>query len=132
MYIANGSFLAAFIFILLRGAPDLRLCSVVRFPRFVSVYRFSRSDQALLIKPDQILPAAFDQRFSDKVIIIGIAVLNQCPLHRFFMRIAADIHFLTIPGINSRIVHDCGHGRRCRVEILHLFRHISQIPQILR
>lgn len=44
--------------------------------------RLSRTDQAFLIKADQVFPSAFYKRFPDQFIVIGISVLNQRPLHR--------------------------------------------------
>ena len=72
VYVADGLFLRRFIL----PEPLLSL---------------SRSDQTFFIVPDQILSACFNKRFPHQLVIGGIAVLDQRPLHGLFVGIFTDI-----------------------------------------
>ena len=107
-------------------------------------------NQALLPESDQVLPACPEQGLFYKVVICRVAVLDQGPLHGFFMRIPGDIDRLHLPvplrapfcarcfggfpgeRIQSGVIHAGGDGSRRRVEILYLLRHVAQLPDIFR
>ena len=92
--------------------------------------QFSRTDQTFLIESYQIHTVCDSQCFHDQIIIFRVPVLDQCSLHCFFMRILRHIHRLHRPRIYTGIIHTSGNRRRCRVEILYLLRHITEIPQV--
>ena len=48
------------------------------------------------------------------------------------MGICWHIDLLHGPAVISRVIHTGGNGGRCRIKVLHLLRHIAQIPQMLR
>ena len=98
--------------------PDFFFADRISFP-------FSRTDQAFFSKSNQILPACLKQSFPDQIMVFGVFVLDQGPLHIFFMGISAHINLIPRYGIYSRIVHDGGKGGRRRIKILYLFRHVA-------
>ena len=89
-------------------------------------------DEALLAKADQVLPPRLFQGLPDEGVILRVPVLDEGPLHGFFMGVGGDIHWLHGPGIQAGIVHDGGDGGGGWVEVLDLLRHIAQVPQVLR
>ena len=84
------------------------------------------------IKSDQIRAMRRLQRFPDEVVIFWIPVLDQCPLHGFFMGISRYINRFHCPWIQPRIIHTGRQGGRRRIKVLNLFRHIAKISQIFR
>ena len=88
-------------------------------------------DQALLSETDQVLPALPEKGLLYQVIIGGIPILDQGPLHGFFMRIAGDIDRLHGLGIQPGIIHTGGYCPRSRIKVLDLLGHIAQLPDIL-
>ena len=72
------------------------------------------------------------QRFPHQVVILGIAVLDQRPLHGLLMGIGRDIDLVHGPGIQTGVVHDCGQGGGCGIEVLDLLRIVAHFPDVLR
>ena len=89
------------------------------------------SYQALWAGADQVLPVGFDQSFFYQIIIFGVSVLDQCPLHGFLMGIGGYIHLVHCPGVKTCVVHDCGKGRGGGIEILHLLRIVTHLTDVL-
>ena len=100
----------------------------IAFP-MVLILTLSWTDQTFLIKSDQICPSCFYQCLIDKIVILRIPVLDQCALHCLLMRIDRDIDWLHISRINTCVIHTGWDRGRGWIKILHLLRHISQIPQ---
>ena len=110
-------------------------------------FHFPGRNETLLTESDQIGAAGAEKGFLDQIIVIRIPVLDQCPLHGFFVRIPRNIDlvhlyrtgcrliadlsgFFPCQGIKSRIVHTGGNSSRRRIKILYLFRHIAQLADI--
>ena len=89
-------------------------------------------NQALGAGTDQILPVGLDQRLFHQIIVFGIPVLDQRPLHGLLMGVRGDIDLLHGPGVQAGVVHDSGQGRGGGVEVLHLLRIVAHIPDVLR
>ena len=75
--------------------------------RAISIKRMfsSRTDQAVLVKSDQVCSASLCECFLHQIIIFRVPVLDQRPLHRFFMWIDSDINRFHRAWIQSGIIH---------------------------
>ena len=89
------------------------------------------TDQAFGAGADEIFPVGSNQGFPHQIIVFGIAVLDQCPLHGLFVGIRGNIDLVHGSGIQAGIVHDGGEGRGGGIEILHLLRVITHFPDVL-
>ena len=72
----------------------------------------------------------FSERLADQCVVLRFAELEQCPLHRFFMRVAGNVDRFHRPGIQAGIEHA---GAECTgrgIEVLYLLRHMIDIPQV--
>ena len=108
---------------------------------------FPGRNKALLTESYKIGAAGAQECLLDQLIICRIAVLDQSPLHGFFVRIPGNIDLVHLcgtcrsltgdfsclfprEGVQPRIVHTGGNSSGCRIKILHLFRHIAQLAYI--
>ena len=89
-------------------------------------------DQALGPGADQILPVGFQQRFFHQIVVLGVPVLDQRPLHGFFVGVRGDVDLLHGPGVQAGIVHDGGQGGGGGVEVLDLLRVVAHLPDVFR
>ena len=125
MHIPDCLFLCRFLI-----CPALfSIMAHIAFP-MVLILTLSWTDQTFLIKSDQICPSCFYQCLIDKIVILRIPVLDQCALHCLLMRIDRNIDFFHCARIYSGIIHAGRQRGRCRIKILHLLRHIPQIPDV--
>ena len=70
-------------------------------------------NQTLGTGADQILPVRLQQSLSDKVVVFGIAILNQRPLHSLLVGVSGDIDPFHCTGVQPGVVHhrgQCGRG----------------------
>ena len=88
------------------------------------------TDQTLGAGTDQIFPVGSQQRFPNQVIVFGIPVLDQSPLHGFFMGIRGNVDLVHGSGIQTGIIHDGGEGRGSGVEVLDLFGIVTHFPDV--
>ena len=65
-------------------------------------------NQALRRGSDQILSVGLQKRFTDQIIVLGIAILDQRSLHSLLMGVCGHIDLFHSPGIKSRVVHHRG------------------------
>src|SRR5699024_8600709 len=135
--ISDGSFLSWLSPLL---SPVLSVCFSlysIAFSLFAFLFSFcpwfSRSwaNQAFSLIADQVFPFCLQKLFFDQLIVFRILILDQRPLHGFFPVVPGHIDFFSCPGVCPCVIHAGRQGGRGRIEILHLFRHKSQIPHIL-
>ena len=83
------------------------------------------TDQTLGAGADQILPVGSHKGFPHQVIVLGIAVLDQRPLHGLLMGIRGHIDRPHGAGIQTGVIHGGGQGAGGGIEILHLLGRVS-------
>ena len=86
----------------------------------------------MFIVTDEVCPVGLDQGFFYQIVVFRVPVLDQRPLHGFFMGVRRHIDLFHGPGIQPRIVHASRDRGGRRVEILHLLRHVPQVSQVFR
>ena len=65
-------------------------------------------DQALGAGADQVFSMGLEQRFPDKIIILGVAILDQRPLHSLLVGVGGNVYLVHGARIKTGIIHDCG------------------------
>ena len=80
---------------------------------------------------NEVLPVGFQQSLPNQVVVFGIAVLDQCPLHGLFVGVGGDIDLFHSTGVQAGIVHHCGQGGGGGIEVLDLLRIVAHFPNIL-
>ena len=70
------------------------------------------------------------QRFLHQVVILGVAILDQRPLHSLFVGISGNIYPFHGAGIQAGVVHHGGQRRGGGIEILHLLRIVTHFPDV--
>ena len=81
---------------------------------------------------NQVLPMGGEQRLPHQVVVLGIPVLNQSPLHGLFVGVRGDVHLLHGSGVQPGVIHHRGQGGGGGVEVLHLLRVVAHLPDVLR
>ena len=71
------------------------------------------------------------QRFPHEGVVFRVAVLNQRPLHGFFVGIGGDVDTLHGAGVKAGAVHDGGQRGGGGVKVLHLLRIVAHVPDVL-
>ena len=70
-------------------------------------WRYS-PDQALRTRTDQILPVGFQQSFTNEIVIFGVSVLDQRPLHSLFVWVSGNIDLIHGARVQSGVIHNRG------------------------
>ena len=71
-----------------------------------------------------------EQSFPDEIVILWIAVLDQRPLHGFFVGVSGDIYLVHGAGVKPGVVHNRGQGRGRGIEVLYLLRVVTHFPDV--
>ena len=71
------------------------------------------------------------QRFPHEGVVFRVAVLDQRPLHGFFVGVGGDVDPLHGAGVKAGAVHDGGQRGGGGVKVLHLLRIVAHVPDVL-
>ena len=98
--------------------------------REIASFDLPRTDQAFLIKTDQIRSACRTECFQYQIIVFGLRYWISARCIAFSCGLVGTLHFFHRARIISRVIHT---RRQCgwrRIEILHLLRHVAEVAQI--
>ena len=89
-----------------------------------------RADETLGAKAHQVHAPGLLQRLQHQAVVLGVAILDQRPLHGLFVGVGGGVDLFHGAGVIAGAVHHGGDGRGRWIEILHLLGHIAQVAQI--
>ena len=89
------------------------------------VVALPRANEAFLAIADEVTAPCLGQGLFYQVVVLGLAVLNECALQSLLVGRIGHVHWLHGARVYASEVHSGRHGGRRRIEVLHLLGHVA-------
>lgn len=90
------------------------------------------ADQAIPVKPDQVIPPRLYQRLFYKRVVLRPGILQQRALHGTLLIALGNIDLLHREWVQAGVIHTSRDSTGCGIKVLHLLWHTMRAFEILR